>query len=147
MWRYYELLTNLTVDQITALRLAAESGERNPRDIKAELAKSIIADFYSQEAAILAEEEFTRIFRRKEAPERLEESAVDSGNWELKQLLVELGLASSKGEARRLIEQGGVTVDGERCDPKINKYYILRPDRPGYDIKVGKRRFVRVRGK
>lgn len=147
MWRYYELLTNLTVDQITALRLAAESGERNPRDIKAELAKSIIADFYSQEAAILAEEEFARIFRRKEAPELLEESAVDSGNWELKQLLVELGLASSKGEARRLIEQGGVTVDGQRCDPKINKYYILRPDRPGYDIKVGKRRFVRVRGK
>ena len=147
MWRYYELLTDLRVEQIADLRSAAENGERNPRDIKVELAKGIISDFYTPEDAARAEEEFNRVFRRKEAPEVLEESAVDSGNWELKQLLVELGLAASKGEARRLIEQGGVSVDGERCDPKINKYYILRPDRPGYDIKVGKRRFVRVRGK
>jgi len=147
MWRYYELLTDLKAGQIAALKNGAEKGERNPRDIKAELAKSIISDFYSSDDAKDAEEEFNRIFRRKEAPELLEESAVNSGTWELKQLLVEIGLASSKGEARRLIEQGGVSVDGERCDPKINKYYILRADRPGYDIKVGKRRFVRVRGK
>jgi tyrosyl-tRNA synthetase len=156
MWRYYELLTDLTIEQIAALKKEAESGGRNPRDIKAELAKMIISDFHSAGEAQRAEEEFNRIFRRKEAPELLEESAVTSGTWELKQLLVEVGLASSKGEARRLIEQGGVSVDGERCDPKINKYYILKPDRPGFDIgigktsldiKVGKRRFIRVRGK
>jgi tyrosyl-tRNA synthetase len=147
MWRYYELLTDLTIEQIAALKKEAESGERNPRDIKSELAKMIISDFHSAADAQRAEEEFNRIFRRKETPELLEESAVNSGTRELKQLLVEIGLASSKGEARRLIEQGGVSVDGERCDPKINKYYVLRSDRPGYDIKVGKRRFVRVRGK
>jgi tyrosyl-tRNA synthetase len=60
---------------------------------------------------------------------------------------VELELASSKAEARRLIEQGGVYVDGERCDAKANKYYLIQPGKPGHDIKVGKRRFVRVRGK
>ncbi|HKY28081.1 MAG TPA: tyrosine--tRNA ligase [Pyrinomonadaceae bacterium] len=147
MWRYYELLTDLRTDEIAALRRSADSGDRNPRDIKADLAKHIITDFHSAEAAKRAEEEFRRIFVQKQIPDEIEERTVPFGDWELKSLLVELGLASSKAEARRLIEQGGVYVDAERCDPRINAVYILRPDRPGYDIKVGKRRFVRVRGK
>jgi len=147
MWRYYELLTDLSVPEIEALRVAARLGGRNPRDIKSELAKRIITDFHSKESADEAEEEFKRVFVRKEMPEEIEERTVRFEVWELKALLVELGLASSKADARRLIEQGGVSVDGERCDPKINKYYPIKPDKPGYDIKVGKRRFVRVRGK
>src|SRR6266496_1556036 len=146
MWRYYELLTDVSVEEIDSLRKAAANGERNPRDIKVQLAKSIITDFHSPEDANRAEEQFRRIFSLKEMPEEIEERAVAYGTWELKQLLVQLGLASSKAEARRLIEQGGVYVDGERCDPMINKYYAFNPDRPGYDIKVGKRRFLRVRG-
>ena len=147
MWRYYELLTDLTLEEIGSLRESADKGERNPRDIKVDLAKRIVADFHSQEDANRADEGFRRIFTLKEKPDEIEERTLPSATWELKQLLVELGLAPSKAEARRLIEQGGVSVDGERCDPKVNKYYPLRPDRPGYDIKVGKRRFVRVRGK
>jgi tyrosyl-tRNA synthetase len=147
MWRYYELLTDLRTDEITALRRAADQGELNPRDLKADLAKRIIRDFHSAEAAEAAEEEFRRIFVKKQIPDEIEERTVPFGDWELKALLVELGLASSKAEARRLIEQGGVYVDTQRCDPRINTYYSLKPDRPGYDIKVGKRRFVRVRGK
>jgi tyrosyl-tRNA synthetase len=146
MWRYYELLTDLRVEEIKALRAEAETGGRNPRDIKVELAKRIITDFHSADEARRAEEEFNRVFKRKEMPENIEERAVAFGPWELKQLLVEIGLASSKAEARRLIEQGGVSVDGERCDPKINQILPLNPDKPGYDIKVGKRRFLRVRG-
>ena len=144
MWRYYELCTDLSAEAIAELRRAAEIDERNPRDIKAELAKLIVKDFHSPAAAQRAEEEFNRIFRQREAPEEIEERNVTSGNWELRDLLVQLGLASSKAEARRLIEQGGVYVNGERCDPKINKYYPFMPDQPGYDIRVGKRRFVRV---
>lgn len=156
MWRYYELLTDLSIQEINALRLSVKLGGDNPRDIKAELAKSIISDFYAKVDAERAEEGFHRIFTLKEVPGEIEERAVASGTWELKHLLVTLELASSKAEARRLIEQGGVYVDGERCDPKINKYFPYRPDRPGFDIeitaetprtlKVGKRRFVRVRG-
>src|SRR2546422_8992570 len=63
MWRYYELLTDLTVDQIAGLRLTAQNGERNPRDIKVELAKSIVADFYSQEEAGQAERHFDQVFK------------------------------------------------------------------------------------
>ena len=147
MWRYYELLTDLRTDEIATLRRSADQGDRNPRDIKADLAKLIITDFHSAEAAKAAEEEFRRIFVLKELPDVIEERMVPFGDWELKSLLVKLGLASSKAEARRLIEQGAVYVDARRCDPRINAVYPLRPDRPGYDIKVGKRRFVRVRGK
>jgi tyrosyl-tRNA synthetase len=152
MWRYYELLTDMTNAEIGALRESTKRGEHNPRDIKAELAKSIIADFHSQEDAKRAEEEFIRIFVRKEKPEEIEERAVASGNWELKHLLVELGLASSKSEARTLIQQGGVYLeggvytDGERCDLKSTYVLPLRPGKPGYDIRVGRRRFVRVHG-
>jgi tyrosyl-tRNA synthetase len=148
MWRYYELCTDLSVEQISVLRRGAESGERNPRDIKAELAKMIVKDFHSAEDAQRAEDEFNRIFRSRQAPEEIEERAVASGIWDLTQLLVKLELASSKAEARRLIEQGGVYVDGERCHPEIDKFFILRHDRPGFDIRtirVGKRRFLRVR--
>lgn len=146
MWRYYELLTDFSTQQINTLRRSAENGERNPRDIKAELAKLIISDFHSDEDANRAEEEFRRIFSLKEAPEKMEERFVSYGNWELKELLVHLGLASSKAEARRLIEQGGVYVDGERCDAQTNKQLQLKPEKPEYAIKVGKRRFIRVRG-
>src|SRR4030095_2712077 len=132
--------------QINTLRGSAENGERNPRDIKADLAKLIISDFHSDEDANRADEEFRRIFSLREAPEKMEERFVSYGNWELKELLVHLGLAFSKAEARRLIEQGGVYVDGERCDSQTTKQLPLKPEKPEYAIKVGKRRFIRVRG-
>lgn len=147
MWRYYELLTDLSLSEIKALRERAQSGEEHPRDLKVDLGKHIITDFHSADAANAAEEEFNRIFRRKEAPDEIEERTVAFADWELKLVLVELKLASSKADARRLIEQGGVYLDGIRCDPKTNYVLSLAPDKPAYDIKVGKRRFVRVRGK
>jgi tyrosyl-tRNA synthetase len=146
MWRYHELLTDLTVEQIAALCTAAQNGERNPRDIKAELAKSIIADFHSKEDAARAEEEFNRIFRDKQAPEEIEERIVPFGHRELRHLLVELGLASSNNDARDLIRGGGVYLAGERCNLQTKYLIDIRPGKPGYDIRVGKRRFVRVRG-
>jgi len=145
MWRYYELLTDLSLEEITSHRKSAENGERNPRDIKVELAKSIVADFHSKEDAVRAEEEFNRLFRDKESPREIEERTVLAGSWLLPQLLVEVGLATSKAEARRLIEQGGVYVDGERCTI-VNSMFPLLANKPPFDIQVGKRRFLRVRG-
>ena len=144
MWRYYELCTDLTPAAITTLREHANEGRRNPRDVKAELARYIVADFYSEAEARKAEDEFNAMFRNKQAPEDIEERALASGTWKLPKLLVELQLAPSMGEARRLIEQGGVYVDGERraqTDFEVN----LSDDR-FILIQVGKRRFVRVRG-
>jgi len=143
MWRYYELCTDLSVPEIAALRERANNGERNPRDIKADLARHIVADFYSEAEARKAEDEFNAMFRNKQAPEVVEERTVAAGSWKLPKLLVEVGLVSSMGEARRTIEQGGVYVEGERrtqTDFEVD----LSGDR-SFLVQVGKRRFVRVR--
>ena len=137
MWRYYELLTDLSVTEIDSLRKSAASGERNPRDIKAELAKSIVSDFYSYVESQRAEEEFNRLFKSKQAPEEIEEKIVPAGKRSLPNLLVEVGLAPSKAEARRLIEQGGVYLDGARCTI-VNTLFDLRPHKPGIDLEVGR---------
>jgi tyrosyl-tRNA synthetase len=143
MWRYYELCTDLGIEEIAALREQTENAERNPRDVKVELAKRIIADFHSSVDANAAEEEFNRVFRNKQAPDEIEERTVSMGSRKLTRLLVDMNLAISMAESRRLIEQGGVSLDGER---------VTRPDyevdlsagRPVL-IQVGKRRFLRVR--
>ena len=137
MWRYYELCTDLSLPQIEALKRDG----RNPRDTKAELAKQIVADFYSEADARAAEEQFNLMFRSKQAPDDVEERSVAAGSWKLPRLLVELQLAPSMAEARRLIEQGGVYVDGERApqsDLELSKGRAFL-------VQVGKRRFVRVR--
>ena len=138
MWRYYELCTDLSLPEIEALR----GSDRNPRDVKVDLAKRIVTDFYSERDARAAEEQFNQMFRSKQAPDDVEERTVPAGSWKLPRLLVELQLAPSMAEARRLIEQGGVYIDGERApqtdlDLSAEKSFL---------IQVGKRRFVRVRG-
>ncbi|HET6978281.1 MAG TPA: tyrosine--tRNA ligase [Pyrinomonadaceae bacterium] len=143
MWRYYELCTDLSVPEIATLRENTNAGQRNPRDVKVDLAKRIVADFYSDAEAQKAEDDFNARFRDKQAPEDMEERAVATGSWKLPRLLVELQLAPSMAEARRLIEQGGVSVDGERrsqTDTEVNlgERALL--------VQVGKRRFVRVSG-
>ncbi len=144
MWRYYELLTDVSAEEIAGLRRATESGERNPRDVKVELAKCIIVDFHSVEEAKRAEQEFNRVFRRHEAPDEIEERMIASGAWKLPRLMVATGLATSVAEARRLIAQGGVRVEGERAtvkDPDIDL-----AENASVMLQVGKRRFLRVRG-
>lgn len=140
MWRYYDLCTDLPVSEIAVLR---ESG-RNPRDIKAELAKRIVADFYSETDARRAEEEFNAMFRNKQAPETVEERDLPAGLWKLPKLLVELSLVPSMSEARRVIEQGGVYVEGERRTQ--NDFEVSLAADHSFLVQVGKRRFVRVRG-
>lgn len=144
MWRYYELLTDLSVNDIKWMRDRAEYGEDNPRDFKAGLARRVITDFHSGEAAAEAEAEFVRRFRNKETPDEIEERAVASQVWKLPRLLVETGLAPSMAEARRLIEQGGVRVEGERVSKAETEIEIGGERAPL--IQVGKRRFLRVRG-
>ena len=144
MWRYYELLTDLSVEEIRWMRDRTEHGEDNPRDFKASLARQVISDFHSDSAAEEAEAEFVRRFRNKETPDEIEERAVSAGVRKLAALLVETGLAPSMAEARRLIEQGGVRVDGERVS-NTSSEIELSAERKSL-IQVGKRRFLRVRG-
>ena len=141
MWRWYELLTDLTPSQISDVRSQIEAGE-NPRNIKVALAKLIIKDFHSQADADAAEDEFNRRFVQKEIPDEIEEKQVASGTHNLAQLLADTGLASSKGEARRLIEQGGVKVNGEKATAPNADIDVTSS---GVLLQVGKRKFLRVR--
>jgi tyrosyl-tRNA synthetase len=143
MWRYYELCTDLSPLEISRLRTSMESGEGNPRDVKADLGKRIVADFYSKSDAEAAESAFIQRFRNKETPENIEERIVASGPRKLSHLLVELELAPSVKEARRLIEQGGVSVNGERASAVD---LLMNVQVEQLLIQVGKRRFVRVKG-
>lgn len=141
MWRYYELLTDLTATEISNLRSEIEKGE-NPRNLKVRLAKLIITDFHSAAAAAAAEEDFNRRFVKKEVPDEIEERTIASGSYNLAQLLADTGLAASKGEARRLIEQGGVRVNGEKATAAAAE---VRIEGSPTLLQVGKRRFLRLR--
>ena len=142
MWKYYELLTDFGADEINARRFRCESGAENPRDAKVELAKTIITDFHSRAAANEAADEFDRRFVRKEIPDEVEEKRVDPGSHQVTELLVTLGLTASKAESKRLIDQGGVKVEGERVS---NYSAELTIDKEPKLLQVGKRKFVRVR--
>jgi len=141
MWKYYELLTDLSVAQISDLRAKCESGAENPRNAKVALAKSIIGDFHSVNAAEAAEEDFNRRFVQKEIPDEIGEKAIAAGTYNLAQLLADAGLAASKGEARRLIEQGGVKVNGEKATVSNVDIAI---DNDGVLLQVGKRKFLKM---
>jgi len=142
MWRYYDLLTDTPADDLNALKFRCESGAENPRDAKVALAKSIITDFHSSEAAAEAEEDFNRRFVKKEIPDEIEEKQIAAGTYKLAELLADTGLAASKGEARRLIEQGGVKVNGDKATNNAAEIAIGDSE---ILLQVGKRKFLKVR--
>lgn len=144
MWRYYLLLTDKTATEIERLKQDASEGTLNPRMAKVELAKLMITDFHSAAAATAAEAEFDRIFKMRELPEDIERRTTPAQRWKASRLLVECNLAPSMAEARRLIEQGGVRVDGERVS-QTDAEIDLKPNEEIL-IQVGKRRYLRLIG-
>ncbi len=137
MWKYYDLLTDSTPTEIEAMK----NGDENPRNLKVNLAKLVIKDFHSAEVANRAEEDFIARFVKKEIPDKIEEKTVAAGTYKLIDLLVNTNLATSKGEAKRLIEQGGVKINGEKAS-NVNAEIELSDE---ILIQVGKRKFLRVK--
>jgi tyrosyl-tRNA synthetase len=144
MWRYYELLTDKTAAEILRMKVEVGALALNPRAAKVDLAKLIITDFHSATAAAAAEEEFDRVFKLKELPEAIAVRPVPAKLWKLARLLVETNLAASMAEARRLIEQGGVRVAGERVS-QTDADLELSVDQE-IVIQVGKRRHLMIMG-
>ena len=142
MWRYYELLTDLTGSEISNLRSEIDKGE-NPRNLKVRLAKLIITDFHSAADAEAAEEDFNRRFVQKEVPDDIELKQMPAGTYRLAELLAETGLAASKGEAKRLIEQGGVKIDGEKASNSAAEISVSDNE---ILMQVGKRKFLKLIG-
>ncbi|MFQ5532272.1 MAG: tyrosine--tRNA ligase [Candidatus Methylomirabilales bacterium] len=140
--RYYELVTPLATEEITRIREGLEKGRLHPRDVKANLGKLLVSLYHSPGAAEAAAQEFDRIFRDRQDPEEIETVEIPSasGIFLLPQVLTVSGMTSSNSEARRLIRQGAVEVDGKRV---AEVDYELATDRE-YLIRVGKRRFKKV---
>jgi tyrosyl-tRNA synthetase len=144
MWKYWELLTDASLEEIGRMRAGAETGELHPRRTKADLALKVVADFHGSRAAKEAEAEFDRIFRERESPSDVEEVALACRPEKVyvPTLLVELGIAKSKGEARRLIEGGGLSFDGARVADANAEIDASAP--VSILVKAGKRRFLRA---
>jgi tyrosyl-tRNA synthetase len=141
--RYFLLTTDADAAEREAVRKRLAGGE-NPRNVKADLARRIVTIYHSPEAARRASDEFDRMFRQGAAPDEVPEVRVraDGGAVGLLRALSEAGLVSSNGEARRLIRQRAVRLDGERVTDELLE---LGPRPEPYQIQVGKRGWARVR--
>lgn len=137
--RYMVLLTDMEMSEIDKIQKKLDSG-MNPRDAKVILAHALVSRYHGEKIAEDAKKEFEQVFANNEMPDTIDEALVMDKNWSLADLLEYTGLASSKSEARRLIEQGGVRVDGAVLG---DREATIR-SKSGMIIQVGKRKFKKI---
>ncbi|MBI3004454.1 MAG: tyrosine--tRNA ligase [Ignavibacteriales bacterium] len=142
IYSYFELTTDLTNKDLKEIKKQLQDKEVNPKDIKRKLARTLVRLYHNEVAAAKSEEEFERIFVEKSLPDEMREFKLKPGNGlsNVGSLLTATQLASSKSEARRLVEQGGVSIDGE----KVTDVNAPLPTKKDFIVKVGKRRFLKV---
>lgn len=146
IWPYLDLLTLLPASEVEAWRREVEAGSLHPKEAKKRLAREVVSLLHGAEAARAAEAHFDQVFTRRELPDEMDEvvlapsEAPDGSIWPVA-LLVRAGLASSNSEARRLIAQGAVRLDGEPVTDSEANVTL----RDGAVLQVGRRRFARLR--
>lgn len=142
MFRYYELLSDLSVEEISSLKKDMEEGKLHPKAVKVQLAKELTSRFHNEDAALSAEKNFEQVFAKHQLPDEIPEcalSAADEAIW-LPKLLLDAGLVKSTSDGRRMIKQNAVSLDGE----KVTDIQRNVPAQGKLLIKVGKRRFCQV---
>jgi tyrosyl-tRNA synthetase len=143
MWTYYELATDRTPHQITALKQEVSSGALHPMDAKMRLAEEIVSGFHGPDPARKAAENFQRVFRDRQSPSDVPVHKLPIGPpKKLIALLVELKLAPSKSEAERLIKQGGVELNESRVEDPRADLDLSHPSE--FLLRAGKKKFLRV---
>jgi len=141
MFRYYDLLSDLSDSEIAHLKERMQKGEIHPKEVKKQLARELTARFHSVEAARMAEENFEKVFQQGGLPDFIPEvHLATTGEIWIPQLLVEAGLVSSTSDGRRMIQQNAVTLDGEKIADQAAKVETQGE----VLLKVGKRRFCKV---
>jgi len=145
MFRYYELLTDKTIDEIEQMKQDMKSGKLHPKKIKVDLAKTLVTRFHSQAAADQAEKEFEEVFVNKGLPSDIPEKKVQvaqaQGIWICK-FLTDLEMVASNSEARRMIESNAVEINSEKVKDAQMKLAVKAND--SWVIKVGKKKFLKV---
>ena len=141
MFRYYELVSDLSNAEIETLKQGLEEGSLHPKEIKQKLARELTARFHSEDDALKAEQNFENVFAKHDLPDDMPEFSLSSDEpvW-LPKLMVDSGLVSSTSDGRRMIKQNAVSIDGEKIgDTDFNV-------EPAGDLilKVGKRRFCKI---
>lgn len=138
MWRYYELLSAKSLQEIESLKQGVAKGSLHPKAVKEDLAVEIITRYYDEKHALNAKEEFARVFSKEELPSAMPEFNKPEGIW-IAQLLSECELCASNSEALRLIKQGGVKLNSQKIeDSKLNL------SKGEYILQVGKRKFAKI---
>ncbi len=137
--KYFELVTDIHPDIIERIRKDLEEDNVNPRDVKISLAKEIVELYHGKEEAKLAEDRFRKVFQKGEIPDDIKTVEVNSGDFNLADIVLGNKLVPSKKEFRRLVEQGGVKVNGERIS-NIDEVSLASK----FIIQIGKKKFIKV---
>ncbi len=142
IYTYYELATDVSTEELKEIEKKLNDGTTNPRDIKRALARKLVEMYHSKEDAVKAEEEFDRIFIKKDVPDEMPEfeiEGLDEGK-NIIDLITGINFAPSRGEARRLVQQGGVSINGEKI---LDFKHSVVSDKE-FVLKVGKRKFAKI---
>ena len=147
MVKYFRLASTMPVDEVDRIEEGLKNDELHPNKVKRQLARNIVAAYYDEQTAADAEGQFDQVFKNHEVPDDIPERFVDltpndEGKVYLAKLLADAGLASGTGEARRLIDGGGVKINGEAVPAK--QYNVDPSALAGATLQVGKRKFVKL---
>jgi len=140
MWKYYILLTDIPEEEIEKIKEEVKEGRFHPKEAKKRLAKYIVTQYHSEEAAKKAEEEFERVFSKRQAPSEAPEVKVKAGELRLPVFLQEVGMVKSRSEARRLISQKAIDLDGTPV-----KEEVIQVTPGEHILKIGKKRFLKLK--
>ena len=146
MLKYFELATDISLEELEALRRGLADGSVHPRDAKMRLARTLVRQYHGEEAAEAAERHFVTVFQQRELPDDIPEVELSAGELEdgairIVKLLTALGLQQSGSEARRSVQQGAVRVNERRIEDPNE---MIRPQ-DGDIVQVGKRKFAKIR--
>jgi tyrosyl-tRNA synthetase len=139
MWRYYELLSEKSLESIRKMQEDVANGTLHPKIAKENLALEITARFYNEESATIAKQEFDNVFKANQIPSDIKEFEMAVDTWICK-ALVDAGIESSTSQARRDIKQGAVRIDQEKISDEQMKL-----EAGEFILQVGKRKFAKVR--
>ncbi len=143
IYPYFELITDVDLSELADIKQKLNDSDVNPRDLKKYLARTVVRMYHGGEASTEAEAEFEKIFVQKKLPDQIQEFKFDEPTCRIDDLLIKTKTANSKSDARRLIQQGGVSIDGEKISDPFKKIGIDKE----MILKVGKRKFAKISSK